>query len=329
MVWQLAVLKALGTKAVDLAASALGEKGNSVLGQRKERTDLADTLATAIRDAAGPWSTKHPQLVASGFDEFFLEGIAAELISGFLTPTGQPNGIELALRWVEASGNRDLHTRARRLDLAEGPAVELLAAVQANLNAATSYAEISRVRAEHRQALLADTRARLEGFQPVTAGTRRAYLRWVADQHGTLTTRGISQTKSAALALPLEEIYVEADLARSAAGDAHRDREWLRRLAMVEADSGVADMETAVEAMARELGIARVAGSDLPISPREAVESHARLVVLGDPGSGKTTALRWLALRNARAILTATSDGRGSTPADQGPVLPKLSQGAR
>jgi formylglycine-generating enzyme required for sulfatase activity/energy-coupling factor transporter ATP-binding protein EcfA2 len=125
---------------------------------------------------------------------------------------------------------------------------------------------------------------------PDLAQLRQDYLAHLERSYRALDFKGIPQLRNLARELMLQEVYVPL-LARP---DLPEDGErWNRRVAgrSLEAtaipEGAMHEMERSVKASA-------------PVSIEEALRDKTRVVVLGDPGSGKSTMLKYLALRLAR-----------------------------
>jgi hypothetical protein len=114
---------------------------------------------------------------------------------------------------------------------------------------------------------------------------RKDYLAHIERSYRALDFKGIPQLRNLTSELSLEEVYVPL-LARP---DQPEGETWERR---------VAGRKFGEEAIPEEV-MGRGASS-APVQIEEALREKTRVVVLGDPGSGKSTMLKYLALRLAK-----------------------------
>ena len=123
---------------------------------------------------------------------------------------------------------------------------------------------------------------------PDLAQLRRDYLSHIERAYRALDFKGIPQLRSITSELSLEEVYVPL-LARP---ELPEGETWERRVAGRSFDRESLPEETLH-------GLER-AGASAPVQIEEALREKTRVVVLGDPGSGKSTMLKYLALRLAK-----------------------------
>lgn len=125
---------------------------------------------------------------------------------------------------------------------------------------------------------------------PDLAQLRRDYLAHLERSHRALDFKGIPQLRNLTSELLLEEVYVPL-LARP---DLPAEGEtWDRRVAGRQLEKD-AIPEEAVHDPGRGMN------ASAPVQIEEALREKTRVVVLGDPGSGKSTMMKYLALRLAK-----------------------------
>ncbi len=136
--------------------------------------------------------------------------------------------------------------------------------------------------------------------QPATCNQEDAlpcYLARVIDENARLQLQGI-RSASGLVSIALEEVYIT--LTATVRQTVTDEEAWIEEMA------GLAPGE----AKRRGFAHPRESVQQVKVQVQEALALHPRLVVLGDPGCGKTTLLRYLALTYARDW---ADDGRPAT----------------
>ncbi|MFZ6179854.1 metallophosphoesterase [Nannocystis pusilla] len=155
----------------------------------------------------------------------------------------------------------------------------------------------------------------------------RRYLEHLRDEFGLLSLAGLSGA-SQQITLPLDRVYVELRSEPDTGAERLADRGLLvadvrERLRQRSDPDDVAWNAELVRDpyflrawhRGRDTQGRPRDGDGKPMPLSQAVRSHARMVILGDPGGGKTTLLRYLAVRHAAARLANEPRASGTTSA--------------
>jgi Caspase domain/NACHT domain len=146
---------------------------------------------------------------------------------------------------------------------------------------------------------------------------RKSYLQWLISCHERLEFRGVRYARGGTVSVELKQVYLalQADLGNPL------ERAAARQLLLAEVETAIQNGEIP-EANLEHVEWLFIAGSPITssiesrnwlneIDPKskkllnlgEAYFQESQLVILGDPGSGKTTLARWLSLVSAQAAL--------------------------
>ncbi len=147
----------------------------------------------------------------------------------------------------------------------------------------------------------------------VERDSRAAYLDYLIRNNSDVIVRGVRQT-TRQVSVRLDEIYVSLRAEREF--NARQDLEFRFKAGV----KWEAEMERSL-ASVRAIPEKRTERLDWA----QAVRDHRRIVVLGDPGAGKTTLMRFLAMQFARAIRDGQSAVQDKEGNEYGPArLPIL-----
>ncbi len=282
---------ALAAKAVLTAAASQGAKaaGGKLTDVRHRRV-----FSKIIDEAFDSFCDRYPQWKAALFDASFIEGEAAPILAGLLVPGRTVTPTALAAAWADSLAFHDPKQRRAKVRQIEPAIASLLDDIIDGLRGATEFRTlVAQDTVQNLRTELAAIRAAL-GADAATPGTRIDYLAWVRDRYSHVDPRGISQTERH-VQVALDEVYVT-----------------LRAV-----DEGGA--QNAYGAVGQAQHEARRSREDEGADV-DAVLSQAQVVLLGDPGSGKTTVLRHLALTHAMADLSG-SDRAGNYGPVRLPIL--------
>jgi hypothetical protein len=265
--------------------------------------------------------------------------------TGTLANPGGPARHVAVMGW-DPTGGYDPHTLR---DLAEIDYCADLVLYPAPHGDRTALVRLLSGLAEHRSPRVGpaagvplDGRDALEPLAPdVLAALRTSYLAWIVKVTERVPVRGLRESRGA-LDLPLEQVYVELKVDPSSPTERTAASQNLLR--ELEAELSDRDHELTAE---QEQDYRWFLYADLPpadylgtadwlerlrvedpqvLSVAQLYRRDRAAVVLGDPGSGKTTIMRWLALLHAKALQSgaanvAVGTGGSDEPSVLGPAL--------
>jgi len=328
------VAKSVAAKAgAELGRAGFKELKNRVLGDPEEKA-----LARALERAYARMVASHGDLlgefeVTPGFLEF--EG-ASELAK-VLVPNTRADPAKLAGDHVDSHfPGLDDDTRWDYVGRLRPAFRDLLEALQEEVGRERALDDIVGRVDEARVAVSTERLARLVGAAVATDSDQAAYLHWLIDAYRYLRTAGM--VSNTTVQIPLQDVFVSLrGIREERPGD--RGEEW-RKLEHTELDSqlesGELDQiayEAALDRLSFKVGYersgARLEEVAAPVAVTDAVRGASHLLVLGDPGCGKTTLLRYLALRHARALLRTGTDSDQDLGGARLPIFVRIGDFAR
>jgi HEAT repeat protein len=296
------------------------------LGRDPAKRAYARALDSAIDEFRG----QHPEAEEQLFDESFLQREAAPILAQFLLRDGRPSPNALANAWADSLRIRDPERRATWIREQTLVAADFLHLLGHKLKAQRDLDDINDRRARETAIdHLAAIRQKLQAERS-TADTRNQYLHWLIEHTLYLDTRGTSYSQ---VTVKLDEVYISLQAQRENTPGAIDRRLVAEELEEIEARLArlAISAEEAEQRRAQRwaqlrgrIVVAPSAGPDETLELSEAVTRHGRLMVLGDPGCGKTTLTRYLALKHAQALYQGRADaGDGLGPA-RFPILVRI-----
>ena len=288
------------------------------LAQRATRKAYERALHTAATEV----DRNHPGWVSALFDESFFEAEAAPLLAQLLVRDGRPNPSELAACWVR-SLNAHEPGATRRVREVEPVAASFLESLASELKHEEVFDGLNDSRALDQLAELVSDIATRAGAARATLGTTIDYANWIVARNLYMDSRGTLQTQRQ-VQLRLDDIYIALRAQRDEAATLIDRKIIDQELSQLGTGtlSGDEREELRETLVARRVGSAKSSEEAAvqlpPTEVAEAVKKNPCIVILGDPGSGKSTVLRYLALRAAQTSL----DNVFAT--DVGPALPAL-----
>jgi HEAT repeat protein len=300
-----------------------------ILGLDSERNAFKRALAQAITHL----EQQHPKATGYLFDANFLEHEGTPILAQFLLRDGYPDPYLLAARCADSINfHRSEHRTTFTRDI-EPVAIDFLDLLATALKAEPDLAKIH----DHRalEQIAANLRAIRQsyGAEKATPGTQRDYLHWIIERNYYLDPRGTFQIQRQ-VQVKLDEIYVSLRAQREDEPGGVDRRLLSQDLAELEQTLEYASLSAEeledqqehrialLESNASSDDLGMVVGEALELA--DAVKHHNRIVILGDPGSGKTTLVRYLALKHAQALSANEAQAGGDLGPTRFPILIRI-----
>lgn len=302
-----AVAKAVATKVGSaLAGSAFEGMKKRVLGDPEQKA-----FRRALARAYESTEASHGQVLgAYDVNPSFLQFEAASELAKLLIPGRRAEALKLAEACVESlAPGLDEDTRWDRIVQLRPVFRKFISALQEEIGQERALDVITTRADDARVATAIDRLTAQAGAVPATDTDESEYLHWLVDHFRYLRTVGM--VRNTTVQLPLHDVFVTLSGERDNRPGS-RAEDWLKqeqkRLESLLQTGDMDDLayEAALDRLTAQLGFetrSRPHDEAAAVLVTEAVRNSTHLLMLGDPGCGKTTFLRYLALVNATALI--------------------------
>ncbi len=316
-----------------IAEKVVGYVWDKVDDRIRRRLGLDSTTQAfkhALHKAFGRFEEQHPQWTADLFDASFFEREGSPILAQFLLRDGHPDPNELAIHWA-SSLNLLPEQGAAHIHELKPIAADFLDFLSQALKEEPELKEINDSRAFEQFATDLKAIRRMFGAEQSTYQTRQDYLHWLIERNLYLDPRGTLQTQRQ-VQVKLDQVYISLR-AQYEKTPGEVDRRLLEQeLTELESKFSITSLPAEeIEDQREQLqarfesrtGTANVRSSEL-IELAEVVKRHDRLVILGDPGSGKSTLMRFLALKHSQALFKGQTDAGADLGPARFPILIRI-----
>ncbi|MBQ1065984.1 NACHT domain-containing NTPase, partial [Micromonospora sp. D75] len=291
----------------EIGSAAAKSTRTWILGDPEQKA-LERALKRALVELGKAYS--HP-LADFDINAGFWEHEGAAELSKVLVPGSTPSAVRLAERGVDSLGrSRSADERFDRVLMLRPAFAALLEQLAREVRAEPALRALLERSDAAQTAESTAAIAEAMGAGALSEDSRLRYLAWLLDQHRYVRTAGV--VRNTTVQLPLEEVFVGLRAQRDRhPGD--RARSWFeheRQKAIALLEAGQLDQtgyEAALDRLQTQYGRKFAthidSPSDRPVLVLDAVRDEPQVLVLGDPGTGKTTLLRYLAHGIARGLL--------------------------
>ena len=321
-----ALLQAIAERVVGYVWDKVEDRIRRSLG----RDSTTQAFKHALQKAFVQFEEQHSQWTADLFDVSFFEREGAPILAQFLLRDGHPDPNDLAILWA-SSLNLQSEQGALHIHELKPIAADFLDYLAQSLKEEPELKELNDSRAFEQLANDLKAIRRKFGAEQSTFQTRQDYLHWLIERNLYLDPRGTLQTQRQ-VQVKLDQVYISLR-AQYEKTPGEVDRRLLEQeLTVLDSKISITSLpaeeiedqrEQLLARLESRTGTANVRSSE-SIELAEVVKLHDRLVILGDPGSGKSTLTRFLTLKHSQALYKGQTEADANLGPARFPILIRI-----